>query len=237
MPTHPTSTKHKPRCTHRGVTPNPDVLCNREIKFAHFLRFAVDRLQAPLIATGHYARLAHGGEAYQDDPQEAERPLPQLLAGVDEGKDQSYFLSHVPTDAFRRVLFPLGGLRKAEVRVWLDSLSIPSNTILSLPSSESASAVLPEASVHSFLSPPNKRTQTHTIASHDDKTTQVRALAKAAGLCTAERRESMGICFVGKRRCVLRVACGYLCMCYRPTRRGSCAPLSPIVTIITTLLP
>lgn len=124
----PARSHHQPHTTttpHRGVTPNPDVLCNREIKFAHFLRFAVGRLGAPLIATGHYARLRHGGETYTRGEQEegggpekgGKGPLPQLLAGVDEGKDQSYFLSHVPTAAFRRVLFPLGGLRKAEVRV------------------------------------------------------------------------------------------------------------------------
>lgn len=99
------------------MTPNPDVLCNREIKFAHFLQFALERLQAPLIATGHYAQLAYGGEAYHEGSNEEQRPLPQLLAGVDAGKDQSYFLSHVPTAAFCRVLFPLGGLRKAEVCV------------------------------------------------------------------------------------------------------------------------
>ncbi len=106
------------------MTPNPDVLCNREIKFAHFLRFAHERLAAPLVATGHYARLAHGGEAYahrewEDDKAEDEEPPPRLLAGVDEGKDQSYFLSHVPATAFRRVLFPLGRLRKAEVGAWV----------------------------------------------------------------------------------------------------------------------
>ncbi|WP_405233189.1 tRNA 2-thiouridine(34) synthase MnmA [Lentisalinibacter salinarum] len=85
-----------------GYTPNPDVLCNREIKFGVFREYA-RRLGAELIATGHYARVEHG------EP-------PRLRKGTDPGKDQSYFLHQVATEALAETLFPLGALAKAEVR-------------------------------------------------------------------------------------------------------------------------
>jgi tRNA-uridine 2-sulfurtransferase len=86
-----------------GRTPNPDVLCNREIKFGEFRNYA-RRLGGNVIATGHYARTAaiDGATA--------------LLKGTDPGKDQSYFLHAVSADALEQVLFPLGALHKNEVR-------------------------------------------------------------------------------------------------------------------------
>jgi tRNA-specific 2-thiouridylase len=86
-----------------GRTPNPDVLCNREIKFGVFREYA-KRLGGGLLATGHYARTAiiNGSTA--------------LLKGVDPEKDQSYFLHAVSADALADVVFPLGELRKADVR-------------------------------------------------------------------------------------------------------------------------
>jgi tRNA-specific 2-thiouridylase len=87
-----------------GRTPNPDVLCNREIKFKQFARYA-SALGAELIATGHYVR----GET---DSQGRFR----LLKGCDANKDQSYFLQDVPVQALARCLFPLGSLEKSEVR-------------------------------------------------------------------------------------------------------------------------
>jgi tRNA-specific 2-thiouridylase len=84
-----------------GRTPNPDVLCNAEIKFAAFLDHAL-RLGAERIATGHYARLDAAG--------------PRLLKARDLAKDQTYFLHAVPRTAFARTLFPLGELTKPEVR-------------------------------------------------------------------------------------------------------------------------
>jgi tRNA-specific 2-thiouridylase len=87
----------------RGRTPNPDVLCNREIKFGVCLRYA-QRLGASWFATGHYARVVQGAAG------------PELLRGRDPGKDQSYFLCGVERAQFSRVLFPLGGLTKTEVR-------------------------------------------------------------------------------------------------------------------------
>jgi tRNA-specific 2-thiouridylase len=108
-----------------GLTPNPDVLCNREIKFKLFLQKAKD-LGADFLATGHYCRLdaAH-----------------RLLKGSDPDKDQSYFLHAVKQEALSQVLFPIGHLPKPEVR----------------------------------------------------------ALARKAGLATSEKKDSMGICFIGKR--------------------------------------
>ncbi|MES1925332.1 tRNA 2-thiouridine(34) synthase MnmA [Salinisphaera sp. T31B1] len=86
-----------------GRTPNPDVLCNREIKFDAFLRHA-ERLGADAIATGHYARLIHDTRSTQ------------LLRGLDPGKDQSYFLAAVPRAALSRALFPIGDMHKKDVR-------------------------------------------------------------------------------------------------------------------------
>ena len=92
----------------RGRTPNPDVLCNREIKFDVFLKEAL-RLGADFVATGHYCRrecvaAADGTEHYR------------LLAGVDGNKDQSYFLACLNQEQLSRIQFPLGGLTKQEVR-------------------------------------------------------------------------------------------------------------------------
>lgn len=86
-----------------GRTPNPDILCNKEIKFRAFLDHAIE-LGANAIATGHYARTdMHDGKA-------------RLLRAVDANKDQSYFLHAVGQDKFARTLFPLGELEKPAVR-------------------------------------------------------------------------------------------------------------------------
>lgn len=108
-----------------GLTPNPDVLCNREIKFHVFLNKAKD-LGADFLATGHYSRL------------DADH---RLLKALDPMKDQSYFLHAVKQKAFAQVLFPIGHLPKPEVR----------------------------------------------------------KLARKAGLATSEKKDSTGICFIGKR--------------------------------------
>ena len=86
-----------------GRTPNPDVLCNREIKFGVCLDY-MHRLGASRIATGHYARLQHGADGTR------------LLKAADGAKDQSYFLHGVAAAALAKTLFPLGELRKDEVR-------------------------------------------------------------------------------------------------------------------------
>lgn len=89
----------------QGRTPNPDVLCNREIKFGVCYDYA-RRLGADWVATGHYARV-EGAEP----PQRA-----RLLRGIDENKDQSYFLHAMPAHALERTLFPIGELEKSTVR-------------------------------------------------------------------------------------------------------------------------
>ncbi len=86
-----------------GRTPNPDILCNREIKFRAFLDYALAR-GAQHIATGHYARIGRDGERYT------------LLRGRDHNKDQSYFLYTLNQDQLARSLFPLGELEKPAVR-------------------------------------------------------------------------------------------------------------------------
>ena len=86
-----------------GRTPNPDVLCNREIKFRHFLD-AAHALGAERIATGHYARVDHGGLRVR------------LLRAIDRNKDQSYFLHQLGQAQLAATLFPLGHLQKDEVR-------------------------------------------------------------------------------------------------------------------------
>jgi len=106
-----------------GRTPNPDIMCNQEVKFKLFLNTAIED-GADMIATGHYARVEDG----------------KLLKAKDDNKDQTYFLYRVTSEALSKTLFPLGGYTKPEVR----------------------------------------------------------ELAKARGLATAAKKESMGICFVGK---------------------------------------
>ena len=116
-----------------GRTPNPDVLCNREIKFDVFLKIALD-LGADYIATGHYCRketlIKNNKETYQ------------LLAGKDPNKDQSYFLCQLSQEQLSKTLFPIGELLKPEVR----------------------------------------------------------KIAKEQELITAEKRDSQGLCFIGKVR-------------------------------------
>ena len=87
-----------------GRTPNPDVLCNREIKFDVFLKTAM-QLGADYVATGHYCRKAETEEGHF-----------QLLAGKDDNKDQSYFLCQLTQDQLSKSLFPIGELQKSEVR-------------------------------------------------------------------------------------------------------------------------
>lgn len=111
-----------------GRTPNPDVLCNCEIKFKAFLDFAL-RTGASALATGHYARLRREGDAVR------------LLRAADAGKDQTYFLAGLTQAQLARAMFPVGGLQKKELRT----------------------------------------------------------IAAEAGLATALKKDSTGICFIGER--------------------------------------
>ncbi|MBN3582228.1 tRNA 2-thiouridine(34) synthase MnmA [Algoriphagus aestuarii] len=90
-----------------GRTPNPDILCNREIKFDIFLK-AAQKLKADFVATGHYCQK---GEIEVDG-----NPVYQLLAGADPNKDQSYFLCQLNQEQLSKALFPIGHLQKPEVR-------------------------------------------------------------------------------------------------------------------------
>jgi len=90
-----------------GRTPNPDVLCNREIKFDVFLKIALD-LGADYVATGHYCRK---GVVKEND-----KEIYQLKAGVDGNKDQSYFLCQLSQEQLSKAMFPIGELTKPEVR-------------------------------------------------------------------------------------------------------------------------
>lgn len=91
----------------KGRTPNPDVLCNREIKFDVFMKIALS-LGADYVATGHYCRK---GEITKDG-----KTYYQLLSGKDNNKDQSYFLCQLTQEQLSRTLFPIGELQKSEVR-------------------------------------------------------------------------------------------------------------------------
>ena len=117
----------------RGRTPNPDVLCNREIKFDLFLKIALS-LNADYVATGHYCQ--------KNTITSQDKTIHQLLSGADINKDQSYFLCQLTQEQLAHALFPIGHLQKSEVR----------------------------------------------------------KIAKAQGFVTADKRDSQGLCFVGKVR-------------------------------------
>lgn len=117
----------------KGRTPNPDILCNREVKFDIFLNAAM-QLKADFVATGHYAQK----ETIIKDGKEVH----QLIAGADPGKDQSYFLCQLSQEQLSKALFPIGHLQKSEVR----------------------------------------------------------RIAKEQDLITAEKKDSQGLCFIGKVR-------------------------------------
>jgi len=94
-----------------GRTPNPDIMCNKEVKFGAFFDFAMKN-GADYIATGHYARVTHEEDA-------------SLKRGVDPKKDQSYFLWAIRPEALQKTLFPLGGFEKPHVRKLAQEFSLP----------------------------------------------------------------------------------------------------------------
>lgn len=97
----------------KGRTPNPDILCNKYIKFLAFMKYA-KKLGFNTLATGHYAQVRH-------DEQES-----VLLRGLDQNKDQTYFLCQIPQDALSHTLFPIGDLEKHEVREIAEKLQLES---------------------------------------------------------------------------------------------------------------
>ena len=90
-----------------GITPLPCSQCNRSVKFGPMLDWALQERKLPRIATGHYARIRHGGD----------RGRHQLLRGLDTRKDQSYFLYDLPQEVLGRIVFPLGELTKPDTRL------------------------------------------------------------------------------------------------------------------------
>ncbi|KAL1276049.1 hypothetical protein QQF64_035672 [Cirrhinus molitorella] len=111
----------------KGRTPNPDIMCNKHIKFKHFYQYAVNTLGADAMATGHYARTSQEDEeVFQQkhvphprtlfrDRFEIRKPV-RLYQGADRLKDQTFFLSQISQDALRHTIFPLAGLTKDFVR-------------------------------------------------------------------------------------------------------------------------
>ena len=96
-----------------GRTPNPDILCNKEIKFKAFMDYAMQALNADYIATGHYCRRSF-------NTKEA-----HLLRGSDSNKDQSYFLHAIGRNILNKVLFPVGDMEKPKVREYAQKLGLP----------------------------------------------------------------------------------------------------------------
>ena len=94
-------------------TPNPDILCNSEIKFGVFFDTAMRVFQPNSIATGHYARIQKKGDTYE------------LLRGIDRGKDQSYFLFKIHKNVLEKTLFPVGDLKKNTVREYATEMGLP----------------------------------------------------------------------------------------------------------------
>ena len=95
-----------------GITPNPDVMCNREIKFGVFLDYALKN-DFESVATGHYARLRQTNSRYA------------ILEGADKDKDQTYFLALVKASQVKRILFPIGELQKSELRSIAQNAGLP----------------------------------------------------------------------------------------------------------------
>lgn len=118
-----------------GRTPNPDVLCNEEIKFGAFAEWAYKN-GADMIATGHYAQVQKHGDVYT------------LLKGVDPAKDQSYFLYRLGQAELARVLFPVGGFTKTQIREIAKKFNLPN---AERPDSQGLCFV-GDVSMHEFLS-------------------------------------------------------------------------------------
>ena len=102
----------------KGRTPNPDVLCNREIKFDAFLKCAL-KMGADMVATGHYCRKV-------EETAEDGSPVYRILAGADPNKDQSYFLCQLTQEQLSKAMFPIGDIPKPEVRRLAAEADLPS---------------------------------------------------------------------------------------------------------------
>lgn len=153
----------------KGRTPNPDVMCNKEIKFHLFLKKAIEK-GADMIATGHYVgreitndlSSSHreglrqaSKEQVQNDDNVNTKPSYKLLKGVDNNKDQSYFLYNITQEQLSKTLFPIGHLQKSEVREIAHSFDL---AIADKPDSQGI-CFIGEIDVQEFL---RSRIDTHT---------------------------------------------------------------------------
>lgn len=98
----------------KGITPNPDILCNKYIKFSCFSDYAFNTLNADFIATGHYARKRINADGTID-----------LMMSLDKSKDQTYFLCSLTQEQLKRVIFPLGNIKKSDVRLIAKYAKLP----------------------------------------------------------------------------------------------------------------
>ncbi|KKT07601.1 MAG: tRNA-specific 2-thiouridylase MnmA, partial [Candidatus Nomurabacteria bacterium GW2011_GWB1_43_20] len=105
-----------------GRTPNPDVMCNREVKFGAFFRRAINE-GADFVATGHYARTALV-ESQKSIKSKADAKY-KMLKGVDDAKDQSYFLWTLGQEHLSKTFFPIGGYKKSQVRAFAKKFGLP----------------------------------------------------------------------------------------------------------------
>lgn len=106
----------------KGSTPNPDLDCNRYIKFSAFLNFAASK-GIYEVATGHYARIADADTLFGTSKCNQQKKV--LLRGIDQDKDQSYFLASIDPTALERIMFPLGGMLKSDVRRLAEDAKLP----------------------------------------------------------------------------------------------------------------
>ncbi|KAK3102451.1 hypothetical protein FSP39_011453, partial [Pinctada imbricata] len=104
----------------RGIIPNPDILCNKYIKFGAFFDYAMEKFQPDAIATGHYARTSFGENLESVDPEKGAK----LLKSKDEWKDQTFFLSQISQKALQKSIFPLGDKLKTDVKKYAAEIGL-----------------------------------------------------------------------------------------------------------------
>ena len=156
----------------RGITPNPDVLCNEKIKFGSFMQWAL-AAGADMIATGHYAQIK-----IQDG-------IPRLVRGVDTSKDQSYFLYRLSKDELAKAMFPIGSMKKADVREKARRFGLP---VSEKPDSQGLCFV-GDVSMRDFL----KRFITVEAGSVIDTTGKVIGTHEGAALYTMGQRHGFTV--------------------------------------------
>lgn len=104
----------------KGITPNPDILCNRKIKFGVFWKYMINKFKVDAIATGHYAQNSFGEDLENYDIHEGAR----LLLSVDKFRDQTLFLSQIPQEALQKCIFPIGRLTRENVQNIASEISL-----------------------------------------------------------------------------------------------------------------